>query len=70
MSRSPSSVPSQLAPPGVPPGAPAWVDGQLIALTIRVWQPYYEAELTPADALAMLLGTAQLWDTITKRGPS
>ena len=65
MSHSPSSVPPQLAPPGVPPGAPVWVDGQLIALTIRVWQPYYEAELTPADAL----GTAQLWDTITKRGP-
>lgn len=66
MPRSPS-VSTRPALPIVPPGAPAWVDGELLALTIRVWQPYYEAPLTPEEALAMLLGTAQLLGVVTTR---
>jgi hypothetical protein len=44
----------------VPTGAPAWVTAELIDQTIRVWQPYYREELKPEDALAMILGVAQL----------
>jgi hypothetical protein len=51
--------------PPVPPAAPVWVDGELLALTIRVWQPYYDAPLTSEDALTMLLGTARLLNVVT-----
>lgn len=44
----------------VPPGAPAWVTTELIAHTIRVWQPYYDTPLTAEDALAMILGVTRL----------
>lgn len=61
------SISTRPALPIVPASAPAWVDGELLALTIRVWQPYYQAPLTPEDALAMLLGTAQLLGVVTTR---
>ena len=36
------------ARPGVvPAGTPDWITAELIAQTIRVWQPYYAAVLTP-----------------------
>jgi hypothetical protein len=39
----------------VPGGAPAWVTPQLIADTIETWQGDYDHELTPDDALEILL---------------
>jgi hypothetical protein len=44
----------------VPAGTPAWVTPELIDQTIRVWQPYYREPLKPEDALAMILGVAEL----------
>ncbi len=64
MPRSPSLSTRPVLPP-VPPAAPVWVDGELLALTIRVWQPYYDAPLTSEDALTMLLGTARLLNVVT-----
>jgi hypothetical protein len=45
-------------------GAPAWVTEQLIASTLRVWQPFYNESLTAADALEILLGVGQLLDVL------
>jgi hypothetical protein len=38
----------------VPAGAPSWVTPALLEHTLRVWQPYYAAPLTPEDALAII----------------
>lgn len=46
----------------VPPGAPAWVKGDRIAETIRVWQPRYWKLLSPQDALEILVNTRNLLD--------
>ena len=54
---STSTVPRPLI---VPSGAPIWVTSELIADTLDVWQPYYQAPLTVDDALEMLLGAANL----------
>lgn len=48
----------------VPPGAPRWVTPDLIAATIRTWQPYYKKPLTKDDALAMILNVARLLDAV------
>ena len=48
----------------VPPGAPSWVTAELIAETLRVWQPYYRTPLTPEDALEMIIGVGQLFDVL------
>lgn len=45
-------------------GAPAWVTEQLIANTLRVWQPFYTESLTAEDALEILLGVGQLFDVL------
>lgn len=44
----------------VPAGAPAWVTPELLAHTLRVWQPHYRELLTEWEALDMLLNAAQL----------
>lgn len=64
-----NSVRNQASPAIVPPGAPAWVTPELIAETIRVWQPYYAAPLRPADALDMILAVGRLVPVIFKGAP-
>ena len=39
----------------VPAGTPDWITAELIEQTIRVWQPYYPAMLTPEEAVTMIL---------------
>lgn len=48
----------------VPAGAPAWVTPELLAHTLRVWQPYYAEHLTELDALDILLRTAALFQVV------
>lgn len=48
----------------VPPGAPRWITPALIRETIRVWQPYYEAMLTPDEALTILLNVGRLFEAL------
>jgi hypothetical protein len=52
---------------GVPPGAPSWITSDLVADTIRVWQRYYEAPLTPDDALEMIVNVGQLLNVLCER---
>jgi hypothetical protein len=53
-----------LAEVAVPPGAPSWISAELIADTLRIWQPYYAETLTPIDALDMILNVSRLVDVI------
>jgi hypothetical protein len=48
----------------IPRGAPSWVTPDLIAETIRVWQPYYDARLTTDDALGMIVNVGHLFDVL------
>lgn len=50
------------APTGeLPAGTPEWITPELVDRTIRVWQPFYrEAQLSPADAVQILVGTGRL----------
>ena len=50
----------------VPAGTPAWVTPELIALTLKTWQPYYEAPLTPDDACAMILNVSELFAVLSR----
>ena len=50
----------------VPSGAPAWVTPELIQKTLAVWQPYYERELIPEDALEIIMGASQLFHCLSE----
>jgi hypothetical protein len=52
---------------GAAPSAPSWITAELIEQTIRVWQPYYAAPLSPDEAVTMILSVGQLFD-ILRRG--
>lgn len=56
------------SPAAVPPATPEWVTPELIDHTIRVWQPYYKAPLTPDEAVTMILSVGRLFGVIS-RGP-
>lgn len=49
----------------VPAGAPDWITPELVEATIRVWQPYYEAVLTPEEAVTMILTVGRLFDALS-----
>lgn len=69
MTAIPSSSTGQDAPSvAVPAGAPRWVTPELLADTIRVWQPYYGG-LTPLDALNMIVNVSNLFDVLRKSKP-
>ncbi len=53
-----SSVPTSIV---VPSGAPSWITPELLQKTLEVWQPYYEQELIPEDALAIIMGVGQMF---------
>lgn len=54
----------------VPPGAPLWITPELIALTLQVWQPYYEQPLTAENALEILMGAGRMIDVLSDDGSS
>lgn len=49
----------------VPSGAPSWVTPELVAHTLRVWQRFSEAPLTPNDALEIIMGAGQLIESFS-----
>jgi hypothetical protein len=53
---------SARAESAVPPGYAAWITAGLIAETIRVWQRYYVAPLTAAEAAEILASVGRLFD--------
>lgn len=62
----PAPAKTQAAGFGRPTGdpVPEWVTPQLLAQTLRVWQPYYDEPLTEADALAIVCNVAGLLDAL------
>lgn len=54
----------------VPPGAPEWVTSELIEYTIRVWERYYSAALTPEDALEIIQSSARLFQLLSQDPPT
>lgn len=54
------------APPVmVPAGTPEWITRELIAETIRVWQPYYKEVLTPEEAVTMIQSVGRLYQALS-----
>ncbi|MBI1348661.1 hypothetical protein GC163_20505 [bacterium] len=54
------------ARPGiVPAGAPDWITAELIGKTIQVWQPYYQATLTPEEAVTMIQSVGRLYQALS-----
>ena len=49
----------------VPAGLPAWITADLIAETLRAWQPYYAQLLTPEDAIGILLNVGNLFGVLS-----
>jgi len=49
----------------VPAGAPDWITAELIGMTIRVWQPFYQAILTPEEAVTMILNVGRLYEVFS-----
>jgi hypothetical protein len=49
----------------VPAGSPDWITPELVEATIRVWQPYYEATLTPEEAVIMITNVGRLFDALS-----
>ena len=52
----------------VPAGAPHWVTPELLADTLRVWQPYY-GNLTSHDALSIITNVGNLFDVLRSNKP-
>lgn len=52
----------------VPLGAPAWVTAELIEHTLRVWQPFYEDQLIPEDALEIIMSVDRVSDLLSSGG--
>jgi len=49
----------------VPAGTPDWITAELIEQTIRVWQPYYQAIVTPEEAVIMIQSVGRLYQAIS-----
>ena len=55
-------------PVPLPAGAPRWVTPELLADTLRVWQPYY-GNLTSHDALSIITNVGNLFDVLRSSKP-
>jgi hypothetical protein len=53
---------------GVPAcaGEPAWITPELVDLTLRVWQPYYETQLSRDDAIAIIRSVGRLIGVLSR----
>jgi len=69
MSRSNRKMDCKVAegarPSIVPAGTPDWITPELVEATIRVWQPYYRAILTPEEAVTMILNVGRLYQVFS-----
>ena len=69
MSRSKTtkvSVAVEDACPGIlPDGTPHWITEELIKETIRIWQPYYEAVISPDEAVTMIQSVGRLYQALS-----
>jgi hypothetical protein len=65
--RSETSAAGQSAAPAtLPAGAPNWVTEDLIELTLSTWQPWYKRQLTPEDALAIIMNVGRMFEVLSR----
>ncbi len=53
----------------IPAGTPDWITAELIEKTIRVWQPYYQAVITPEEAVTMIQNVGRLYEALSSGAP-
>ncbi len=51
----------------LPHGTPAWITPELVELTQKVWQPYYDEPLTVEDSITILRNAGGLLDALARR---
>jgi hypothetical protein len=54
----------------VPAGTPDWITPELVEKTIRVWQPYYQAIVTPEEAVTMILNVSRFYEALSSGSSS
>lgn len=55
------------APVVLPSGTPAWITPELVELTRKVWQPYYDEPLTIEDSITILRNAGSLLEALARR---
>lgn len=50
----------------IPAATPAWITPELVAHTLRVWQPYYRERLTVADAVDIIVRVGRLCEVLSR----
>jgi len=55
------------APVVLPSGTPAWITPELVELTQKVWQPYYDEPLTVEDSITILRNAGGLLEALARR---
>lgn len=62
----------------MPPGTPSWITPELVAMTLKVWQPFYTIALSVEEAVAIILSVGRLFrvfsggtsnETLCRTGP-
>jgi hypothetical protein len=53
----------------LPAATPGWITPDLVAYTIRVWQPRYPSTLSTEDAIDIISGAARLLRVLCSGGP-
>jgi hypothetical protein len=51
----------------LPADTPSWITHELVELTLKVWQPYYDEPLTVDDAVTILRNAGNLVDVLAGR---
>lgn len=64
-----SGVASAPAAACLPPGTPTWITPDLVHLTLKVWQPFYSANLSVHDAITILLSVGRLFRALSPVPP-
>lgn len=66
--RDPLKQPAEPPPVYVPPGTPAWITAELIEHTLRTWQPFYEDQLIPEQAVEIIMSVDRMMDVLSSEG--
>ena len=51
----------------LPFGTPTWITPELVELTRKVWQPYYDEPLSVEDSITILRNTGSLLEALARR---
>lgn len=64
-SASNASLPEPEAVQRALAGAPLWVTPELIQHTLQVWQPFYDHQLIPEDALEIIMNVGHVFEALS-----